>query len=88
MGFGLFLANSAMTACRGGCSGCGTSLQKLGYLTEDEFVYALAIFCALKDIQNVEVEPHLKKALRSFFRKAIKEIRETRSDDILRLKTL
>jgi hypothetical protein len=88
MGFGLFLANSAMTTCRGGCSGCGTSVQKLGYLTEDEFVYALAIFCILKDIQNAEVEPHLKKTLQPFFRKAIKEIKDTRGDDILRLKTL
>lgn len=86
MGFGLFLANSAMTACRGGCSGCAP-VQKLGYLTEGEFVYALAIFCVLKDIQNAEVEPHLKKALQPFFRKAIKEIQETRGDDILRLKT-
>lgn len=88
MGFGLFLTNGAMTECRGGCSGCVTSVQKLGYLTEDEFVYALAIFCVLKDIQNAEVEPHLKKTLQSFFRKAIQEIRETRGDDILRLKAL
>ena len=88
MGFGLFLANSALTVCRGGCSGCGTSVQTLGYLTEDEFVYALAIFCVLKDIQNTEVEPHLKKTLRPFFRMAVKEIRKTRADDILRLKSL
>lgn len=88
MGFGLFLANSAMTVCRGGCSGCGTSVQTLGYLTEDEFVYALAIFCVLKNIQNAEVEPHLKKTLRPFFRMAVKEIRKTRADDILRLKSL
>jgi hypothetical protein len=88
MGFGLFLANSAMTECRGGCSGCGTTVQKLGYLTEDEFVYALAIFCVLKDIQNAEVESHLKKTLRPFFRKAVQEIKNTRGDDILRLRTL
>ena len=87
MGFGLFQANSAMTACRGGCSGCAP-VQKLGYLTEAEFVYALAIFCVLKDIQNEEVEPYLKKTLQPFFRKAIKELNETRGDDILRLKTL
>lgn len=74
MGFGLFLANSALTVCRGGCSGCGTSVQTLGYLTESEFVYALAIFCAKKNIQNKEVELHLKKTLRPFFRKAVKEI--------------
>lgn len=88
MGFGLFLTNSAMTECRGGCSGCGTSVQKLGYLTEDEFVYALAIFCVLKDIQDIEVEPHLKKTLRPIFRKATQEIKKFRGDDILRLRTL
>jgi hypothetical protein len=88
MGFGLFMANSAMTVCRGGCSGCGTSVQKIGYLTEDEFVYALAIFCVLKDIPNAEVKLHLKKTLQPLFRKDIKEIKTTRGDDILRLKTL
>lgn len=87
MGFGLFLANSAMTACRGGCSGCAP-VQKLGYLTEAEFLYALAIFCVLKDIRNEEVEPYLKKTLHPFFRKAIKEINDTRGDDVLRLKAL
>lgn len=87
MGFGLFLANSAMTVCRGGCSGCAP-VQKLGYLTEAEFVYALAIFCILKDIQNTEVEPHLKNTLQPYFRKAIKEIKETRGDEILRLRNL
>jgi hypothetical protein len=88
MGFGLFLTNSAMTERRGGCSGCGTTVQKLGYLTEDEFVYALAIFCVLKDIQNADVEPHLKKTLRTPFRKSRQEIERARSDEILRLKTL
>ncbi|MBU1691361.1 MAG: hypothetical protein KJ958_13250 [Gammaproteobacteria bacterium] len=88
MGFGLFMANSALTVSRGGCSGCCTSAQKLGYLTEDEFVYALAIFCVLKNIPNAEVEPHLKKTLRPFFRKAVKEINKTGGEDILRLKTL
>ena len=87
MGFGLFLANSALTVCRSGCSGCA-SVQALGYLTEAEFVYALAIFCVLKDIQNAEVEPHLKKTLRPFFKQAVKEIKKTRGDDILRLKAL
>lgn len=88
MGFGLFMANGALTVCRGGCSGCATSVQTLGYLTEGEFVYALAIFCVLKNIQNAEVEPHLKKTLRPFFRAAVKEINKTRADDILRLKAL
>jgi hypothetical protein len=63
-------------------------VQTLGYLTEDQFVYALAIFCVLKNIENEEVEPHLKKTLRPFFKMAVKEIKKTRSDDILLLKAL
>lgn len=85
MGFGLFLANSALTVCRGGCSGCGTSVQSLGYLTEDEFAYALATFCALKNIPGEEAEAHLKKTLRPSYRKAVKEIGKTGAEDILRL---
>ncbi len=87
MGFGLFQANSALTVCRSGCSGCA-SVQTQGYLTEAEFVYALAIFCVLKNIRDAEVEPHLKKTLRPFFKMAVKEIKKTRGDDILRLKAL
>jgi len=79
LGFGLFLANNAIMA-KGGCSGCGKSLQSLGFLPEDEMTYALAIFCVLKKIPNKEVLPHLKSALRPLFKKAVKEIENNRAE--------
>lgn len=85
MGFGLFLANSALTVCRSGCSGCAVGVQALGYLTEEEFAYALAIFCVLKNIPAGEVEPHLKKTLRPVYRRAVKEITTSRAGEIRRL---
>lgn len=88
MGFGLFLANSALTVCRSGCSGSAVSVQALGYLTEEEFAYALAIFCVLKKIPAGEVEPHLKKTLRPIFRKAAKEITTSRAEEIRHLSEL
>ena len=88
MGFGLFLANSALEVGKGGCSGCGVSVQRLGNLTEEEATYALAVFCALKDIQADEVEPHLKKTLRAFFRKAVKEITHSKTEQVLGLRNL
>ena len=88
MGFGLFMANSALVVTRSGCSGCAVGVQQLGYLTEDEFTYALAIFCALKDIPEQEVLPSLKKNLRSTYGKAAKELTKSRAPDVLRLRDL
>ncbi|VAX09654.1 hypothetical protein MNBD_GAMMA26-1131 [hydrothermal vent metagenome] len=73
MGFGLFLANNAFMV-RSGCSGCGKSVQSLGFLSEDEMTYALAIFCVLKNIPNKEAFHYLKSPLRPLFKKAVKEI--------------
>ena len=87
MGFGLFLANNAFSVCRGSCGGCGMSVQTSGYLTEDEMTYALAIFCALKNIQNPDIFPHLKKTLHPFFKKALKEIKNN-ATELNRLKSL
>lgn len=88
LGFGLFLANSALTVCRGGCSGCAVSVQALGYLTEEEFAYALAMFCVLKNVPAGEVEPHLKKTLRPIYRKAVKEIAGSKTEEIRHLREL
>ncbi len=72
MGFGVMFANSAFTH-QVGCGGC----QKVGraaFLSEDEATYTLAIFCVLKKIPANTVTPHLKKHLRGFFKRAMKEI--------------
>jgi hypothetical protein len=87
MGFGLFWANNAVNISRGGCSGCGVSVQCFGAMSEDEFTYALAIFSVLKNIPVSDVEVNLKKTRHSFFRKAIKEI-ESSTDELSRLKSI
>lgn len=75
MGFGLFLANSAFSFNQYTDVGTqGWSTQSQGYLSQYELTYALAIFCILKEIKISEVEKHLKSALRSFYRKSVKEI--------------
>ncbi len=76
MGFGLFLANSAVIIQRG-CSGCGKSVQATGFLSEDQTTYALAIFCCLKQIPDKEARPYLKSALRPLFKKALKEVADS-----------
>ncbi|HEC15504.1 MAG TPA: hypothetical protein ENI99_02875 [Sedimenticola sp.] len=78
MGFGLFLANNAVMV-RSGCSGCGRSVQSMGFLSEDEMTYGLALFCVLKEIPNQEALPHLKRPLRPLFKKAVKEISANRA---------
>lgn len=85
MGFGLFMANCALEVGRG-CSGCAAGVQRLGYMSEEEFTYALAVFCALKDIPERAVLPHLKNTLRSNFRRAVKELGDARAEDIARLR--
>jgi len=74
-GFGLFIANSAFKF-RQYQSGTvqGWSVRQQGYLGRYEATYALAIFCALKDIPRREVEPHLQSSLIPAFRQAWREI--------------
>jgi hypothetical protein len=74
LGFGLFLANNAFTLGGGSCSGCGKSPQALGSLMEEEMVYALAIFCALKEIPTAQVLSHLKGKLRPLYKRARKDV--------------
>ncbi|MDM8545793.1 hypothetical protein QUF61_04825 [Candidatus Venteria ishoeyi] len=72
MGFGLMFANSAFTF-RGGCGSCQT-VGRAAYLSEFEATYALAIFCVLKEIPPRQVTPYLKKHLRGFFKRAMREV--------------
>ena len=74
LGFGLMFANSAYTF-RGGCGSCyNPNATRDAYLTEHQSVYALAMFSVVKDIPNSKVLPNLKGHLRSFYKKAVKEI--------------
>jgi len=85
LGFGLMFANSAFTF-RGSCGSCyNPNAVRDAYLSEREATYALAIFAVLKDIPNRAVITHLKKHLRGFYKKAVKDIK-TRSADVARLR--
>ena len=84
LGFGLMFANSAYTF-KGSCASCyNPNANRDAYLTEQQSVYTLAIFSVLKEIPNSEITPHLKGYLRSFYKKAVKEI-NNRTDDLAKL---
>lgn len=75
MGFGLIFSNSAYTFKHNTCGSCtGSVPNRPGYLSQFEMTYAFAIFCALKNIPNKDVLPHLKKSLRPFFKKSVIDI--------------
>ena len=74
MGFGVMFANTAY-AFRGGCSSCHNhAANRVAVLSENEAIYALALFCRLKDIETKTVTPHLKGHLRGLYKQALKEI--------------
>jgi hypothetical protein len=75
LGFGLIMANTANTAKIRSCASCsGPSVERTNYLSEYDITYALAIFCHLKNIPHNEALIHLKKTLRPFFKKALKDV--------------
>ena len=88
MGFGLMFANSAFTFQTGGCGSCKRpGADRSSYLSQYDTTYALATFSVLKEIPNSKVLPHLKKSLRPFYKKALKEIR-SREEELQQLKNL
>lgn len=77
MGFGLMMANSAFRAPAGGCNSCaGPAAERPSFLSQYDIAYALALFTVLKRIPNKTVLCHLKKPLRPFFKRAIKDIKD------------
>lgn len=87
MGFGLMFANSAFRVPVRSCGSCGPKADRRAYLTQHQSTYALALFCVLKEIPDREVLPHLKKALRPFYRQAVADIRE-RGEVLSRLRAV
>lgn len=88
MGFGLMFANSAFTFQTGGCGSCKRpGANRSSYLSQYDTTYALALFSALKEIPNSKVLPHLKKSLRPFYKKAVKEI-HSREQEFQQLRSL
>lgn len=75
MGFGVMFANTAY-AFRGGCGSCHNhAANRVAVLSENEAIYALALFCQLKEIDNKTVTPQLKKYLRPLYKQAVKDIK-------------
>lgn len=84
LGFGLIMANTANTAKIRSCASCsGPSVERTNYLSEYDITYALAIFCHLKKIPTEESLRHLKKTLRPFFKKALKDV-DIRHTELIR----
>ncbi len=81
MGFGLMFSNSAFTFKTGGCGSCkGAAADRTNYLSQHDITYALAIFSVLKGIPVKSVTPHLKKSLRGFFEKCVKDVTGRKGD--------
>ena len=77
MGFGLMFANTAFTLRSSGCGSCrGPLAERSNYLSQFDVTYGLALFCVLKEIPKKTVLPYLKKTLRGYFKKALKDITE------------
>jgi len=74
MGFGVIFANTAYQF-KGGCGSCNNSnLNRKSALPELETVYALALFCVVKNYGIKQVKKELKSHLYKPFRQAHKEI--------------
>jgi hypothetical protein len=74
LGFGVMMANSANTTKIRSCGSCsGPAVERSNFLSQYDITYALAIFCAMKNIPANTVLPHLKSSLRPFFKLAMKE---------------
>ncbi len=86
MGFGLMFANSAFEYRNLTCGSCQPQkVQRQSFLSQYDISYALAIFAVLKDIPLKEVSPNIKKSLRSYFKKAYKDVQK-RAHELQRLR--
>jgi hypothetical protein len=75
LGFGIFSANSASNFHQ--FSGGGTQgwrMRRMGYLSETEVLYVLAIYCAVLRVSHDAVIPHLKPPLRRAYMRALKDV--------------
>ncbi|NRB42372.1 MAG: hypothetical protein HRU20_28535 [Pseudomonadales bacterium] len=79
MGFGLLMANTAYTF-KGGCGSCyNPAANRQATLSENHCIYALALFCQLKGIDNKLVLKQLKKHLRSVYKRSYRDISQRES---------
>lgn len=84
MGFGVMFANSAYTF-RGGCGSCyNAQANRTASLSENEIIFALALYCRLKGIEDSHAFSCLKKHLKSNYKQACKQL-DKRPDRLVRL---
>ncbi|WP_448555207.1 hypothetical protein [Thalassotalea montiporae] len=87
MGFGIFMANSAFNFSQyADTDSQGWKSSRSGYLSENEHIYALAIFLLLKDLPINEASRYLKPHLGKQLKKAMKLL--SNSDFIIKLKAV
>lgn len=86
MGFGIMFVNTARPKVNVGCGSCGNpAMERKGAMDEMEVLYALAIFCVLKDVPAQQALPHLKAYLKPLLKKAIKDVAQ-RNDWLAQLR--
>lgn len=87
LGFGIFMANSAFNFNQfTEVDSQGWQYSRNGYLSEEEHIYALAIFLGLQGISDGAALSHLKPNLKALLKKALAEI--SRSELISELKAV
>ncbi len=76
LGFGVPMTNSAF-AFAGGCGGCSArAAQRQAFLSQDEALFGLALFCQLKRIETKAVVPHLKPHLKKLYKRATHQLQQ------------
>jgi len=77
LGFGIPMTNSAF-AFAGGCGGCSKrAAQRQAFLSQDEALFGLALFCSLKQIDAKQVLPHLKPHLKKLYKRACHQLQNS-----------
>lgn len=88
LGFGLMFANSAFVYRNVTCGSCQpATVNRQAWLSQYDITYSLAIYCVLKDIPVKNAAKNIKKSLRSYFKKACKDVK-TRQSELTRLRNL
>lgn len=86
LGFGVLFANTAVVHRPRSCASCsGPPADRQVYLSQYDITYALALFCALKDVPTRQVLPLLRSSLRGHFKRCRKDV-ERRAEPLDRLR--
>lgn len=89
LGFGVSLCNSALVVrSREDYRGSGWSASRKGYLDEKQLAYALAVFCALREIPPKTATTHLTTNPRSYIKAACKDLEKRWREDLARLREI